>query len=112
MIFSVKRWWKHFHRGKKIGRVVVVDSMTSVPEEIGGDLYLVRRDGHDKRVVLNCPCSCGRRIDLSLVASERPHWTIKMNKNKFSLYPSVWLTSDPCQSHFVIRDNKIKWFGE
>jgi hypothetical protein len=51
--------------------VVVVESMTAIPAQIGADLYLVRHEDFDKRAVLDCPCGCKRRIDLNLVRTQK-----------------------------------------
>jgi len=109
MIERLKTWWKKHRRRYKITRVLVVNSMTAIPERIGTDLYLVRKGDFCKRVVLNCPCGCKRRIDLNMVRTHKPSWTAKLEKGTISLNPSIWLPEDPCQSHFFIKYNTIEW---
>lgn len=83
--------------------------MTEVPENLGADLYVVRRQGLDRRAVFACPCRCGRRIDLSLMKGDWPHWSLDNSKGKVTLRPSVWLRADSCSSHFFVRENRIVW---
>ena len=107
----LSKWWHELRRRNKVGKVMIVASMTDIPKSIDAKVYLVRQGTFDKRIVFNCPCGCQRRIDLNLVATQRPSWHITVRKNKLSLKPSVWLTADPCQSHFFINDSRIDWVG-
>jgi len=109
MMDFLKRWWKRFRRRSTVGRVVIIDSMTSVPAKLGSDVYFVRQGNFDKRVVFICPCGCGRRIDLNLVRTQHPSWSAHLRNGQISISPSVWLTADPCQSHFFIKNNKVEW---
>jgi hypothetical protein len=109
MMNGLKRWWKNLRRRSKISRVVVVESMTAIPARIGADLYLVRQGNFDKRAVLDCPCGCGRRIDLNLVRTQYPSWSARFKKGSVSLRPSIWLTDDLCKSHFFVKHNRIEW---
>ena len=108
MIHSLRTWWKRL-RAEKIKRVVIVDSMTAVPTACASDLYLVRHGSFDKRAVFDCPCGCGRRIDLNLVQTQHPSWSAKLRNGRITLAPSIWLTADPCRSHFFVRNSKIEW---
>jgi len=111
MVFEViAYWWKRLRRRRRYGKVAVVDSMSAVPERLGGTIYIVRRGGIDRRAAFDCPCRCGRKIDLNLVKSgQQPSWSAMMEGDKITLHPSVWLRSDPCQSHFFIRGSRIIW---
>jgi hypothetical protein len=109
MMNRLKRWWRNLRRRSKISRVVVVESMTVIPAQIGSDLYLVRQGDFDKRAVLDCPCGCGRRIDLNLVCAQNPSWSAQLRRGSISLRPSIWLTDDACKSHFFVKQNKIEW---
>ena len=109
MMNGLKRWWKNLRRRSKISRVVMVESMTAIPAQIGADLYLVRHGDFDKRAVLDCPCGCKRRIDLNLVRTQYPLWSAQLHRGAISLVPSIWLTTDACRSHFFIKRNKIEW---
>ncbi|MGJ5814466.1 DUF6527 family protein [Paludibaculum fermentans] len=58
---------------------------------------------------MNCPCRCKRRIDVSLSGTEEPHWTVELDGGSITLWPSIWLRQDSCQSHFFVRGGKIIW---
>ena len=109
MISLFWRIWRWLRRRRSLKHCRTVESMTAVPENLGADLYVVRRQGLDRRAVLACPCRCGRRIDLSLMKADRPHWSFVRNHGTVTLTPSIWLCADPCGSHFFIRDNRIVW---
>jgi hypothetical protein len=104
--------WRHFRRRRKLQKVVFVESMNDVPESVGATLYVVYRSGQYRRAVLQCPCRCGRRIDLNLNAHQFPHWTAKTRKGVVTLSPSIWVPIDACGSHFFVRQNRIEWVNE
>ena len=107
---AIKSWWRRLCRRRRYHRVVVVDSMTAIPERLGGTIYIVRRGGIDRRAAFECPCRCGRKIDLSLILStQQPSWAATTDGDKVTLHPSVWLRSDPCQCHFFIRGSRVIW---
>jgi hypothetical protein len=106
---ALRRWWQCLQKRPDIKRVIIVESMTDVPARLASNFYVVRRAGFDRRAVFNCPCNCGRRIDLNLVKSQGPNWSLAIKNGKATLNPSVWLRDEPCQSHFFIRDNKVMW---
>jgi len=106
----LKSSWRRLRRRTRYKRIAVVDSMSAIPERLGGTIYIVRRGGIDRRAAFECPCRCGRTIDLNLFAGSRqPSWSVTTNKGTVTVHPSVWLRSDPCQSHFFIRRNKVIW---
>lgn len=107
---AIKAWWKRLWRRRRYGKVVVVDSMSAVPERLGGTIYIVRRGGIDRRAAFECPCRCGRKIDVNLMpGSQQSSWSVTIDGTKVTLHPSVWLRSDPCQSHFFIRGSRVIW---
>jgi hypothetical protein len=111
MTFEViQRWWKRLIRRRRYGKVVVVDSMSAVPERMGGTIFIVRRGGFDRRAAFGCPCRCGRRIDLNLVRNaQQPSWSAAIEGDTVTLHPSVWLRQDPCKSHFFVRGSRVIW---
>jgi hypothetical protein len=102
-------WFGKLIRRRRLSGVTEVASMNDVYEKLGAKIYIVRRGGRERRAVLACPCRCGTRIDVSLMASHNPHWTVEIRDGRISLYPSIWLLQDPCQSHFLIRRNRFIW---
>jgi hypothetical protein len=106
---SLGKLWRRLRRRRAFKHVVFVESMTSLPDRLASDIYVVRRAGFDRRAAFECPCTCGRRIDLNLVRSQEPHWSITVRDGKVSIHPSVWLAASPCGSHFFVRDSKVTW---
>ncbi len=106
---KVISWWRRLWRRQAYKRLLLVESMTEVPERVGADIYVVRRGGLDRRVVLSCPCRCGRRIDLNLATNQAPHWSVAVHQGRVSIDPSIWLRKDQCQSHFFVRGNRVLW---
>jgi hypothetical protein len=109
MIDLFWRWWRRLRRRRSLKHCRTVESMTDVPENPGADLFVVHRQGLDRRVAFACPCRCGRRIDLSLMKADWPHWSLVRNNDAVTLTPSIWLRADPCGSHFLVRGNRIVW---
>jgi hypothetical protein len=101
--------WQQFRRRRKVKKVVLVESMNDVPENVGATLYMVYRGGQYRRAVLQCPCRCGRRIDLNLSTHAFPHWTVQKQDGAVTLSPSVWAPLEKCGSHFFVRQNRIEW---
>lgn len=57
-----------------------------------------------RTIIHNCLCGCGSKI----VTPIRPNkWVMTYDGDTISLSPSVGNWSYPCQSHYVIRKNKV-----
>jgi hypothetical protein len=55
-----------------------------------------------------CPCGCGSVVVTALA----PHrWSLIFDGETVSLTPSIGNWSQACQSHYWIRNNKIRWVG-
>ena len=53
-----------------------------------------------------CVCGCGNKV----VTPIRPtDWTLLFDGKTVSLEPSIGNWSFPCQSHYYIRKNRVKW---
>lgn len=91
-------------------RRVLIAPGDELPAELPWrDLVLVRDDEEDWSVGLRCPCGCGRRIELLLVKTASPRWSIQPSRDRIAtLTPSVWLKGG-CASHFFVRDGRIDW---
>lgn len=57
-------------------------------------------------VVHKCCCGCGNEVVTPLTPTD---WTLLFNGKTVSLDPSIGNWSFKCQSHYWIKDNKIKW---
>lgn len=59
-----------------------------------------------KTAVHKCACGCGNKTVTRLSPDD---WTLSFNGETVSLSPSIGNWSFPCQSHYWIVENKIKW---
>ncbi|RSB83309.1 hypothetical protein EGT47_18975 [Burkholderia cenocepacia] len=74
----------------------------SIPRELEpGVLYVSMEYG---TVVHSCCCGCGHEVVTPLTPTD---WTLTFNGEAISLWPSVGSWNLPCQSHYVIRRNKV-----
>jgi len=106
----IKSLWRRLWRRNRIKGIVVVESMSDVPQSTGGRLYLVGSEKL-KWLVLSCPCRCGDRIDANLMTTRNPHWNVTLRDNRISVHPSLWQPREKCGSHFWVRDGEIRWVG-
>lgn len=86
-----------------------IPSRDELPADLGSDIFIVERNGKPLWAVLSCPCKCGDRIDVNLMRSRRPYWRLRKYKGAVSLYPSLWVSSDKCGSHFFLVRNTVRW---
>lgn len=56
-----------------------------------------------------CPCGCGYLIQLSLLDSDSPRWSLSADRDgSATLSPSIWRTRG-CEAHFFVRKGQIIW---
>mgnify|MGYP001605933424 CR=1 FL=1 len=53
-----------------------------------------------------CCCGCGSEIVTPLYPTD---WKLAFDGETISLYPSIGNWSLPCQSHYWITNNEVKW---
>lgn len=53
-----------------------------------------------------CCCGCGNEVVTPISPSD---WELSYNGETISLYPSIGNWNFPCQSHYWIKDNHIRW---
>jgi hypothetical protein len=104
-----RRWTRKQRPAFTYAKVRIVESMSDVPTEIGWEIFVVRRDSLPRWVVLQCPCRCGERLNVNLMRSAKPHWTLSLKRGKASLSPSLWVSTSRCGSHFWLVDNGVFW---
>jgi hypothetical protein len=92
-----------------IRKVEYVESMSSIPPERSEVMYIVRNGGKEKWAVFSCPCEIGERIDVNLMATRFPHWTILHRADGVTLFPSLRMPKDGCNSHFWIKASRVVW---
>lgn len=75
-----------------------------IPEDLEqGTIYISIRFATASHL---CLCGCGNKV----VTPIRPtDWTLIFDGKTISLDPSIGNWSFPCQSHYWIRKNRIKW---
>ncbi len=59
-------------------------------------------------VVHKCCCGCGRQVVTPLSPTD---WKLTFDGVSISLHPSIGNWSYPCQSHYWIQNNKVRWAG-
>lgn len=57
-------------------------------------------------VVHACCCGCGEKVTTPLSPAQ---WTITYNGEELSLQPSVGSGTLPCNSHYFITRNEVRW---
>jgi len=60
-------------------------------------------------VIHKCPCGCGGRVVTPIAPDE---WKLTFDGETISLDPSVGNWSFDCQSHYFIKENKVKAAGK
>lgn len=78
-----------------------VDAMPTQLDE--GVLYVSTRF---RTAAHLCACGCGSKI---VTPIRPPKWSFTYDGETISLWPSVGNWQKPCQSHYIIRKNRIDW---
>ena len=79
------------------------------PDELDPMLvYAIGEGAHLWHVAMLCPCGCGAKIQLNVLADASPRWTLIEHAGLPTLRPSVWRKVG-CRSHFFIRDGRVDW---
>ena len=68
-----------------------------------GILYVAEEFGAAAHL---CACDCGAIVRTPLDPTE---WSLTETKDGPSLYPSIGNWQEPCQSHYWIRKNRVRW---
>lgn len=91
-------------------RQLVVVEGDSLPSKMPIRTIILAKDGREDWCIgLQCPCGCGRTIELLVIDEARPRWDYSVNAAGHpSLHPSVWLNSG-CRSHFWLKNGRIHW---
>jgi hypothetical protein len=100
-----RRVQKNFYADVKTAK-----ALEDVPSNPGRTIYIVKRGGKARGVVLACPCGCGSRLEANLMRSHWPSWRLRTHRNgTISLFPSLWVSADRCGSHFWTLKNNVRW---
>lgn len=78
-----------------------------IPEQLSeGVLYISRRYC---TAAHKCCCGCGKEIITPITPAD---WSLRVEGNLISLYPSIGNWSIPCRSHYWIHRSKVIWAGQ
>lgn len=85
----------------------------SLPEKLDKKkVYLIGKQESPWLAVMACPCNCNATLHMNLRKSQRPCWTVNIDKNgAVSFSPSLW-KKDGCKCHFFLKNGLIKWVRE
>src|SRR5579872_1330309 len=75
-----------------------------IPSSLQEGVLYVSRKYHTASHL--CACGCGSKVVTPLNPSG---WQLTSKRGRTTLYPSIGSWSLPCQSHYWIRDDQIKW---
>jgi hypothetical protein len=70
-----------------------------------GVLYISQKYG---TAVHKCCCGCGIKIVTPITPTD---WKLKVSGDDVTLHPSIGNWNHPCQSHYIIRRNRVIWVG-
>lgn len=75
-----------------------------IPEQLKeGTLYISYKYG---TAVHKCACGCGEEVVTPLNPTD---WSVRIDANGPTLYPSVGNWSFACRSHYLIRGGRVIW---
>ena len=78
----------------------------AMPSQIDNEvLYISKRFN---TAIHNCCCGCGLEVVTPLNPAK---WTLKTHGTSVSLFPSIGNWSFPCQSHYWLERNQVRWAG-
>ena len=103
-----KTWFKKRKpSGFRYKKIQFISSLADAPKDLGSTIFIVKNGGNEKWVVFKCPDNCGNRVEVNLMKSKNPHWSLQMRRKKISLSPSVAVKG--CNSHFWLIDSQVDW---
>lgn len=107
---SMRKSWLRMKETLLPARKLQLVTDECLPEKLPQrDLILLREGSDDWCIGMQCPCGCGQRVELPLLAEAIPRWKISVDvKNRPTLQPSVWLKGG-CRSHYFVRGGKVVW---
>ena len=75
-----------------------------IPDELEeGKIYITVEFA---TAVHKCCCGCGNKVVTPLSPTD---WELRFNGESISLEPSIGNWSFPCQSHYWIKRNQVRW---
>jgi hypothetical protein len=108
-LFSFKGWIRHWRRRKRYKAIRHVASMSTVPNATGDEIFIVGTPFTLKWAVFDCPCGLGHKLTVNLMKSQWPRWKAAIEEGRLSLRPSLIVDDHPCESHFWLINNTVRW---
>ena len=87
-------------RVRSIRHVFVVEVPRQIDEKT---LYISMDDG---TCIHRCLCGCGAEVVTPLSPRQ---WSLTYDGETVSLWPSIGSWNLPCQSHYIISHNRVRW---
>jgi hypothetical protein len=78
--------------------------VTEVPRELEEATIYISVDY--ATCIHRCCCGCGAEVVTPLSPQQ---WTLTFDGDTVSLWPSIGSWALPCQSHYIIRRNRVRW---
>jgi len=89
------------------GKTLTHEFVAFIPDVLDvGKLYVSMEYA---TVVHKCCCGCGREVVTPLSPTD---WTLIFNGKTISLDPSIGNWGFECQSHYWIRNNRVRWAAQ
>ncbi|MEX2205426.1 MAG: DUF6527 family protein [Myxococcota bacterium] len=72
-------------------------------------VYLIGEVHHRWFAAMDCPCGCSSVVQLSILTTGRPRWTVAEHwTGTVTIHPSIQRTTG-CRSHYFVRRGRILW---
>lgn len=109
-MFKIKQRWRKFKEWVSVPRRVVKIEGDTLPKKMPKRDLVLLMEGNEKwSIAMKCPCGCGERVELLLIAEAHPRWNLQIDSyGRPTLYPSVW-RREGCQSHYFIHAGRVIW---
>ena len=79
----------------------------NIPEHIEDGILYISIDY--SMAIHKCCCGCGNEVVTPLSPTD---WKLIFDGETISLYPSIGNWNFPCQSHYMITNNKVEWMAK
>src|SRR5690349_20647485 len=109
LLRAIGNWWKRAKPDRRYSHTVFLECRHEVPDSPPRDtLYVVGAPEAAKWLLFDCPCGRGHRLDVNLMRERRPFWRLSVGRgDKLSVFPSLWVADDMCDSHFWLKDSCV-----
>lgn len=98
--------WRTPKDSYKYEDIIVISSNDDIPSnDLGKTMFLVQRDGTKRWLIMDCPGGHHKRIEVNLMKTKYPFWTLQIKDKKVSLSPSISVSDEKCDCHFWLRKN-------